>query len=83
MNYNEEEANADTQKALNVEDMGTHGFLVSGGAYSDPSEYALPQKRHITQRVANELRQFDKVYNLNGAEAESDYDEGDGWSTDI
>ena len=78
VNYDENQANEETQKALNVDQMGNHGFLVSGGAYSDPSEYAYhyslteAEKKEIKQE-RQELSQFDHEVNLNPDM------ENDGW----
>ena len=78
VDYDENEANAYTQKALNVEKMGDHGFLVSGGAYSDPKEYTLSKhlsKDELEERMQERLalNQFDHVVKLNPN------DESDGW----
>ena len=43
VNYDDDAVNTETQKALNLDQMGSKGFLVSGGAFSEPSEYTIHQ----------------------------------------
>ena len=75
VDINMDQADQEAQKALSVEQMGSKGFLVSGGAFSDPSEYALPEKKILHKKSLKELDQFMSVVDLNKSTDPDYYDE--------